>query len=156
MALTEGTAFAQIVFLCLMGAAAVHDAADRTLPNWLHALLGLSFFALFAPFHQQALLVSHLMTATTVLAVAYVLYSLHALGGGDAKLLALAALWIGPAALPVFISATAISGGVLSVGYSAYRAIAPVPSAEPAPKGLPFGIAIAIGALFASVTSPSL
>jgi prepilin peptidase CpaA len=85
-----------------------------------------------------------------------VLFSLGWVGGGDAKLLAAASLWLGFAQLALFLTYTAAFGGALALAILAYRGV-PV-SAFPLPgwaarlhtkgEGMPYGEAIAAGALF--------
>jgi prepilin peptidase CpaA len=45
------------------------------------------------------------------------------MGGGDVKLLAVTALWLGPAATPGLLILTALSGGILTLALIAARAL---------------------------------
>jgi prepilin peptidase CpaA len=79
------------------------------------------------------------------------------LGGGDAKLLAAASLWVGPAGAAPFVVFTALAGGALALALMAARTVAAPPEKGPewlrralTPKGdIPYGVAIAAGALAA-------
>ena len=78
------------------------------------------------------------------------------LGGGDAKLLAACALWMGPEQIFLFLIHTALAGGALAI---LWRFEAPVRFAlarggldvqVAVTRELPYGLAIAVGALLAA------
>lgn len=127
------------VFAATLVAAAIRDLRDRTIPNPLPLIL----IAAFPPaawlaglgLGQTAL---HMAAAATVLAVAVLLFALRAWGGGDAKLAAAAALWIGFAALPRFVAVMALSGGVLALVMLALHGRR---------AQVPYGLAIAVAGL---------
>ncbi|MDQ7813470.1 prepilin peptidase, partial [Brevundimonas sp.] len=86
-----------------------------------------------------------------------------AVGGGDVKLMAAASLWLGLSGSGVFVLATAVIGGVFSLALLVSRAwLQPWVGASPGwlvqlmePKGhIPYGVAIAAGALVAWPASP--
>jgi prepilin peptidase CpaA len=86
------------------------------------------------------------------------MFALRWIGGGDAKLLAAAGLWLGVGGIGTFLMWTTITGGLfgLSLIFARYWA-QPYAGLGPrwvgrllAPKGdIPYGIAIAAGALAA-------
>jgi prepilin peptidase CpaA len=92
------------------------------------------------------------------LAAGIAMFALGWIGGGDAKLFAACALWMGwPGILP-FLMWTSIAGGGLAVMLLWSRKLAAaLPALGPAwfgrlmqPKGdVPYGLAIAVGALAA-------
>ena len=145
------------VFPFAMAFAAATDVFTMTIPNRLNIGLALAFFALapIAGFGWQDVL-SHMGAGAAMLLVGILLFSLGWLGGGDAKLLAAASLWLGLDHLLVFLTYTAAFGGALALAILAYRN-APV-GALPLPgwaarlhtkgEGMPYGVAIAAGALF--------
>jgi prepilin peptidase CpaA len=81
------------------------------------------------------------------------------IGGGDAKLFAVACLWLGWTGLPTFLMMTAVSGGVLAIALMNMRTrwLQPFFAGAPAwlnrlstpDEAVPYGVAIAIGALAA-------
>ena len=81
------------------------------------------------------------------------------IGGGDAKLFAVSALWLGWSGLPIFLVATALAGGVLAVMLLNARSPVLKPYFTGAPNWfirlvtpgaeVPYGVAIAAGALAA-------
>jgi prepilin peptidase CpaA len=137
-----------------------HDLATRTLPEGVNIALALIGVALHL--HSGGL-VAALVGAAFVFALAFAVWWLGAIGGGDVKLLAACALLVGAPGVPVLLPAMALAGGVLSLAYLVGRRWppAPVPRAAVLParvwraearrlgRGgpLPYGLAIAAGTL---------
>jgi len=104
------------------------------------------------PFEQVLM---HLASSFAVLLFGMLLFGMRLLGGGDAKLLAAATLWIGFDHLLPFLAWVTVFGGILAFALLAYRTL-PV-AALPLPgwalrlhekgEGMPYGIAITAGAL---------
>jgi prepilin peptidase CpaA len=77
-------------------------------------------------------------------------------GGGDAKLMAASALWIGPENLPLYTLYVAMAGGFIAMAFNSARAV-PLPRAllgeawalrlHRRDAGIPYGLALAAGAL---------
>ena len=94
-----------------------------------------------------------LFAGAVVFAAGAALFRFDVFGGGDAKLLAAGALWVGAGGLAPFLGATALLGGVLAVGALAWvgatgrRAGAGL-AAGPS---LPYGVAIAAGGVAVSI-----
>lgn len=147
----------------LVIAAGLKDLTTMTIPNWISA-------ALLAGFLPAALLVglgptqiaAHLGVAVAALAVGAGLFALGWLGGGDAKLMAAASLWLGLGGTFHFVLWTALVGGLFSLLLLTARSRAiPALAGAPAwltrllePKGdIPYGVAIAGGALIAFPSS---
>ncbi|MGR4863820.1 A24 family peptidase [Caulobacter sp. LARHSG274] len=143
--LTWSTAYA-----LLFVAAAASDVWSRKIPNW--TVLGLmALFAVAIPFSWlSSSWGAALLTAVVALAAGFVLYAGKILGAGDAKLLAAAALFAGPDHLLLLLVITTIAGGVLAVmalmarPYAEAFALSWRPRLQP---GVPYGVAIALGAL---------
>lgn len=57
----------------------------------------------------------HIISAALIFVVTAGLFFMRLFGGGDAKLLAVLALWLTPAQLPPFLMVMAIMGGVLGL-----------------------------------------
>ena len=145
-------------------AAALSDATSYLIPNRLCAALALAFvpaaLALGLPFGGVVTCVG---VGAAALALGVGLFALRVLGGGDAKLMAACLLWLGPAAAGPFLLWTAVAGGVLaSALLFARRLPAPLAAAGPRwvgrllqPGGdVPYGVAIAVGALAAFPGAP--
>ena len=153
-------------FPVLVLAAAAKDLTSYTIPNWI----SLALAAAFAPAAGAAWFagapVPDLMLCVGVgagaLLAGIVMFTFGWVGGGDAKLFAACALWIGASGLAPFLLWTAMAGGVLSVTILiARRRMAGGPEADGwlprllTPGGpVPYGLAISAGALAAFVQSP--
>ncbi len=153
------------VFPALVIAAAVTDMASYTIPNRLN-------LALAAVYPMAALMLGRppaevgvgLAIGFAALIVAMGLFAAGWIGGGDAKLFAAVALWLGWPALASFVMATALVGGALALLLLNVRAAWLKPYLAGAPpwlarlattgEAVPYGVAIAVGALVAFPTSP--
>jgi prepilin peptidase CpaA len=153
-------------FPALLIVAALRDATSMTIPNWISIALAAAFApAALAAGLGVAEALACLGVGIAALAIGVALFALRWIGGGDAKLLAAAALWLGLPGIASFLLWTALAGGALAlVLLSARRfaALSGLPAAPPAwlarllkPEGdIPYGIAIAAGALAAFTQSP--
>jgi len=146
------------------------DVVTRTIPDALSIVIAGLGVTLRATAGGGPLLTS---TATGV-AVFLLLLPLAArglLGGGDVKLAAAVALGLPPTAVWDFIFATVLAGGVLGLAYLAGPALAPRmrPAAGAGPLArilaveawrmrrrgpLPYGVAIAMGAILVLLRTP--
>lgn len=139
--------------------AAASDLKTMTIPNRL--TIGLA--AVFVPvaFLTHLSLAGwgiHLGLGLAGLALGMVLFALRFMGGGDAKLIAAASLWLGLDGFVALLVYTAIFGGVLTLAllvlrrfFSLYAAKLPHwlgQHLEPT-TGIPYGIAICAGGLAA-------
>lgn len=167
------TAVMDIVSLALLSvlpglviAAALSDLTTMRIPNWLSGSLILGFFPAALVVGLPVDMVGmHGGVAVIALLVGMGLFALRVIGGGDAKLIAAACLWLGPAASFEFILWTAVFGGLLSLALIvARRDVAPHIVGGPVwvhtlleTKGdIPYGIAICAGALMAFPSSALL
>ena len=147
-------------FVGLILAAAWSDMAGYRIPNWIPAALialwPLAAFALGLSWGQIGL---SLATFAGVLAIGMALWAPGFIGGGDAKLIAAAALWFGWPGVLSFLVWCVLCGGVLALALLLMRKAVPaMPVFKPewvartaladgAPA--PYGIAIAAGAMIA-------
>lgn len=148
------------VFPALVIVAAVKDATSFTIPNWIS-------LALIAAFVPAALLAGIgistaglcLAVGVGALVVGMGMFAAGWIGGGDAKLFAAASLWLGWQGLLPFLMITALAGGALALmliavrgGWArAYLPVGPqwVERLRQPDGDAPYGVAIAVGALFA-------
>jgi prepilin peptidase CpaA len=99
---------------------------------------------------------SHTGAALAVLAVAFVFFARGWIGGGDAKLAAATALWLGFDHLLAYLLYASIFGGILTLALMRFR-LMPLPAAlakqawiqrlHQLNGGVPYGIALAAAAL---------
>lgn len=147
-----------MVFPALMAFAASSDLVSMTISNRVSILLAVGFFALAVVSGMPAVQVlSHVGAASLVLAIAFVLFAMGWIGGGDAKLAATTALWLGFGHLLDYLLLAAVFGGLLTFALLEFRRYClPVFMAKQAwiarlhrrDSGVPYGIALAAAALF--------
>lgn len=137
--------------------AAVKDVASFTIPNWLSIAVAVAFYpaALAAGLSLGAIVVATAVGAAMLL-IGMALFYAGWMGGGDAKLAAGCAVWMGwPAVLP-FLLATALAGGVLALILMTMRSKLLRPRLQRGPAWVgqlvevgdaPYAVAIAVGAL---------
>ena len=145
------------IFPACMALAASMDLLTMTIPNRICLAIALGFFVFAAVFGAPLhLILWNLSCGAAVLVVMFTMFTLGWIGGGDAKLAAAAALWIGWGSLLDFSLSTAIYGGVLTVALLLMRKVPlPAPLARLEwlarlhhPKtGVPYGIALAAAAI---------
>lgn len=143
-------------FIVLLLIAAGWDLATYTIPNWIQfgLLLAFALFAMSSHFSLHVLGV-HLLCGSIALLLAFGLFALGHVGGGDAKLFACIALWFGFPGVLQFALAASVFGGALALMLIALRSF-PLPIAlaeQPwisrltaARAGIPYGVALAAGA----------
>jgi prepilin peptidase CpaA len=104
-----------LIFAGLLIAAAVEDVRRLIIPNRyclaIVLLYPLHVLASSAPVDWTG----GLIVGAALLVAGFALFALGLIGGGDAKLLAAAAPWAGPALLPEFVLVTALAGGVVGL-----------------------------------------
>lgn len=133
----------------LFAAAAVTDVASRRIPNALSAglaLLGLVRIAVdLAAGGGAGGAIADVAAALGVFAAAAAAFRFGLFGGGDAKLFAAGALWLGAGGIGPFVLATVLAGGALALAFLVIRLV------RRAAVSLPYGIAIAAGGILVSV-----
>jgi prepilin peptidase CpaA len=141
----------------LLALAAGWDLASYTIPNLLSLAL-LTLFALFAALAglSGAALGMHLAAGMVALAAGFAMFAAGWIGGGDAKLFTVTALWFGFADLLDFTLTAAVLGGGLTLAILAARRV-PLPAGlagrhwivrlHDDRSGIPYGVALAAGAL---------
>ena len=146
-----------MTFPVAMAFAAANDLFTMKIPNRISLALigGFVAIALITRMPLETLGL-HVVIAIAVLIATFTLFSLNMLGGGDAKLMAAGALWMGPDHIIEFVAYVTIFGGILAVAMLGYRNFLPA-NALPLPawarrlhrtgEGIPYGIAIAAAGL---------
>jgi prepilin peptidase CpaA len=137
--------------------AAVTDLVTMKICNGL-VLIFLASYAALAPLSGLGWVEIgwSILLAASVLAVMFVLFGLGWIGGGDAKLAAAIALWLGPDHALTFVLYTAVFGGFLTITVLQFRLLVlpaqcltvPWITRLHAPEtGVPYGVAIASAGL---------
>jgi len=143
-------------FPAAMVVAAGTDVWRMEIPNALVLVLAIMFVPMVASsglgFIDLAL---HVVVGLAALVVGIGFFSIGWMGGGDAKLIAAGALWLGPGpALAEFVLLFSLLGGVLTVAIVvARRVIAPTTGVRSvdrilhAGNGIPYGVALCAAGL---------
>jgi len=146
-----------LLFPALMAFAAASDLLTMTISNRVSLAL-VAGFLLLAVTSGMGLhdILMHMAAGATVLVVAFGCFAMGWVGGGDAKVAAAAALWFGFDHLLNYLLYASLFGGVLTLLLLQFRQW-PLPwqlAGQPwllklhaKETGIPYGIALAIGAL---------
>lgn len=146
-----------VIFPALMAFAAFSDLFTMTISNWVSIVLVVAFVVVAAllgmPFST---ILQHLACGAAVLVVSFILFAFGWIGGGDAKLAATTAVWMGFEHLAEYGMGSAIIGGLLTLALLQFRRL-PMPAWARArdwvmrlhdkESGVPYGIALAIAGL---------
>jgi prepilin peptidase CpaA len=145
------------IFPAAVAFAGAMDLFTMTIPNRI-SLAMIAAFAVLAPFAGLGVweIASHVGAGLLVLAIGVLLFIPGWIGGGDAKLAAAVALWLGFENLFPYLFFASFAGGVLAVIFSSFREM-PLPRFAVAEAwavrlhsrecGIPYGVALAAGAL---------
>jgi prepilin peptidase CpaA len=142
---------------CVLLTAAAYDLATLTIPNWITlALVALFPLAGIVGGFAWADWGWHLLVGFLALSAGVTVFAFGYAGGGDAKLFAAGALYMGLGGIGPFILAIALCGGALALAFLFLRRL-PLPVfllSQPwmarlyaKGQGVPYGVAIAAGAL---------
>ena len=146
-----------LLFPALMAFAAASDLFTMTISNRVSLALAAGFLVLALMSGMGAYdILSHLGAGAAVLVVAFACFAFGWVGGGDAKVAASAALWFGFGHLMNYLVYASLFGGVLTLLLLQFRQW-PLPYGlagqawllrlHAKESGIPYGIALAIGAL---------
>jgi prepilin peptidase CpaA len=151
------TLWALMVLIGLLLYCAVSDFRRLKIPNVIVLVMIGCFFLAFVSTPQIFFpLWQHVLAMLGMFFVTYVMFAKNLMGGGDAKMMTAVSLWLGLKGLLSFVFYMGLAGGVL--GLAALWLQKKKPVASPAPGSwiesvqsgkntVPYGIAIAIGAL---------
>src|SRR6202007_2074579 len=146
-----------LLFPALMAFAAASDLFTMTISNRVSLALAAGFLLLAVASGMGAYdVMMHVAAGATVLVIAFGCFAMGWVGGGDAKVAAAAALWFGFAHLMNYLLYASLFGGALTLVLVQFRQW-PLPYAlagqpwllrlHAKESGIPYGIALAIGAL---------
>ena len=148
----------------VFAAAAYSDVRARHIPNALPLAIGaLGLVRLILPGDPHVALWS-IAAAAAVFVVAFAQWRFGLLGGGDAKLLAAAALLVGWRDLVQFLLLMSLGGAVVALavvaairlGGPSVLLLASPSAVEPARPSVPYGLAIAAAAAWVMIRQYSL
>jgi prepilin peptidase CpaA len=153
-----------ILFPTIMAFAASSDLLTMTISNRVSIILVAGFFALaFMSGMATAEVLSHVGAATLVLIVSFGFFTRGWIGGGDAKLAAATAIWLGFGYLLNYLVYASLLGGALTLLLIEFRLL-PLPGllagqfwAQRLHRqggDVPYGIALAGAALMVYPDTP--
>jgi prepilin peptidase CpaA len=131
--------------------AAVTDLRWRIIPNAVPVVLVLGCAVSLLLRHDFTGLLQALAVGGTVLLAGAVLFAMGWIGGGDVKLTAAVAAWVGVAGLGEFLTVMALAGGLLALAMLAGEALTRLlgrARADRARRGVPYGLAIVAAAVW--------
>ncbi|MBB5759105.1 prepilin peptidase CpaA [Methylorubrum rhodinum] len=146
-----------VAFPFLMAYAAASDLLTMRISNRVTGFV-VAGFVLYAPVSGMALeeLAWHVAAGALTLVVTFVMFARGWVGGGDAKLAAGTALWLGIGHLADYLVVASILGGALTLAIL-YARTFPMPAVtarlpfavhlHDTKTGIPYGIALAAAAL---------
>lgn len=152
------------LFPALVAFAAASDLLTMTISNRVSLLLVAGFLAL-AAISGMAVndVLLHLGAGLAVLAIAFACFAFGWIGGGDAKVAAASSVWFGFPFLMNYLAHAAVFGGILTILLILFRRW-PIPYAlgsqtwllrlHHRDSGIPYGIALAVGALLVYPETP--
>jgi prepilin peptidase CpaA len=157
-----------LLFAALLVTGAVRDLTSFKIPNWISIALTVGFvpagFLAWTAGAGLGALSLNLAVGAAAFVAGVAMFAAGLFGGGDAKLLAAAGLWLGWPAAGTYVMVTGLAGGLLAGVLLALRSPQLRPLAGAAPgwigrlaipgESVPYGVAIAAGALAAFPLSP--
>lgn len=146
-----------LLFPMLMAFAASSDLLTMTISNRVSLLLIAGFFVLAVASGMGLTEIGlHVAAGAAVLAISFTCFAMGWIGGGDAKVAAATALWLGFGHLLTYLVYASLFGGVLTLLLLEFRRW-PLPHSLAGQSwllrlhhhetGIPYGIALAAGAL---------
>ena len=156
--------FAALIFPILMAYAAASDLLSMRIPNWLTVAVAAAFAVIALAFHMPAGAIGfNYACGLAVLAGGFALFAFGWIGGGDAKLAAGIAVWLGWQSMLEFLVLSAVLGGALTLVILQIRRW-PLPALlhregwimrlHDKKEGVPYGIALAAAALHVYPSAP--
>ncbi len=148
-----------LLFLGIMAAAAIYDLVTYTIPHFAPVLLT-GMFIIFALWQGLSwpVLIDHAGVGIAMLIAGWALFAFGLMGGGDVKLFAATSLWMGWSGIVNYVIMFSICGGVLALVLLLFRRL-PLPVClsrhgwvavlHNEEQGVPYGIALTIGAILA-------
>jgi prepilin peptidase CpaA len=153
-----------IFFAVLTIYAGLSDIFTMTIPNRISLLLagGFVLAALIVGLPGEQILLS-IAGGSVILALGFVCFAFRWVGGGDAKLAAAAALWLGFDHVVDFLLLAMLGGGALALAMLALRSF-PLPAftlgwtwldrLHDRTNGIPYGVALSGAALLIYPSTP--
>lgn len=152
----EAPPWLALIFAILLVAAGLQDAAQARMSNGIVVLLIAGAVVAAIVIGPRLEIWENIAVFAALLVLGTVMFAKGVLGGGDVKVLAATSLWFNLAGAAKMLLAVVMSGGILALLVIAARLVnwgeasrRRLPFLQPG-TGIPYGIAIAAGALIAA------
>jgi prepilin peptidase CpaA len=144
--------------------AAMNDLYEFKIPNWVSIVLFCSYFAAGLGLGASpSMLLEGFLIGCAALVVGFAMFAGKLVGGGDAKLLAACAPWIGLSSIAPFLFNMAVAGGFFALTLILFRRAPALPVYAQAPwllrlhqrpRDIPYAVAISLGGLLTFSQTP--
>jgi prepilin peptidase CpaA len=144
----------------LLSYTVITDVKFRRIPNWVCLQIFLCFAVYFIFIQDFEMGSEGFLSALIALAMLLPLFALKVMGGGDVKLISVASMWVGADQFILFLSLTALLGGLIALFYLIRFYVAncllfvPIAGAKLSelvtrgPQSIPYAIAIVCAAQY--------
>lgn len=143
-----------VLFCCLLAAAAIEDALRFRISNILPLAVVAGAVGAAAIHGPSWSLWQNAVVFVAILAIGTIAFASKLLGGGDVKLFAAVGLWLEFKSALAFVSLVFLAGGVVALAYLAARLFRGAGDGRKGGTRIPYGIAIALGALALILLAP--
>ena len=153
--------FGIAIFISMCFVAAYNDFKFFKLPNKLILIIIILFFPIGLISYGLETVLFHVLTASVVLAISFVMFAFKLFGAGDAKFLTAVALWAGPSQIVLLLLVMGVLGGLLALLHTAkvrysfmyvFGLMKNKKLEDLAERSeIPYGIAISAGAIVVSI-----
>lgn len=144
--IVQSPAFLLILFLVSLAAAAAIDVWKRRVPNIAVIGVAVTGLAAFIVTGNSGQIWQPLTVALATILVGVPLFARQWVGGGDIKLLAATACWFTAKGAVQLLAAVLLTGGLVALAFLALRMAMKRKASAKAQGGVPYAVAIAIGA----------
>jgi prepilin peptidase CpaA len=129
-------------------AAAVEDAFRLRISNLTCAVIALTALVAMAFTTPSTALLQNFALFALILLIGTFAFSAGLFGGGDIKLLAAMGLWLNLRGGMLLVTTVLLAGGIVAIAYIAANLLRKRSTGSLKSRRVPYGVAIAIGALF--------
>jgi prepilin peptidase CpaA len=105
----------QLIYVSCVAYAILSDIRYLMIPNWVSAVLAVTFLPYCVLFWPALDLISRLEITSGIFLLALLFYYFNWFGGGDVKFLTAVSLWVGPMHIAAFGLLMAVLGSLLAL-----------------------------------------
>jgi prepilin peptidase CpaA len=143
-----------VLLCCLLGAAAIEDALRFRISNIIPLAVVAGAVGAASVHGPSWSLWQNAVVFVAILALGTIAFASRLLGGGDVKLFAAVGLWLDLRSALGLVALVFLAGGVVALAYLAARLFRGGGGGRKGGTRIPYGIAIALGALALILLDP--